>query len=373
MPRRRPRNKDYTDLLDHERSVGDAQQKDNRGANDEKFGKRSKYHQHNKTLRTAAERMNDARLSAEKKKLPIGEILQVYSLYLEVREGVGDRSGEHLLCTARRTMRKVISEEMGELVVGDVIRYRPTGGTADLPSRETDEGETLSLPEAVIESAEPRKTVLMRLDSFDENKLDPIVANAEQFMIVVSLHNPFPRWGLVDRMLVAAQTGGLEPVVIVNKADLRDVAENLEQTEEAVAHYNALGHRALLTSVESGEGLDELLELLAGKVTVLAGHSGVGKSSMIRAVQPKLDLAVGAVSEAHQKGRHTTTSARRYELEHERGGAVIDTPGVKLFGLAGVSAEDLDGFFPDVAAGNAPEWRAENYRRILESLPAADD
>ncbi|MEL7239266.1 MAG: hypothetical protein AAGK78_10420, partial [Planctomycetota bacterium] len=194
MPRR-PRTKDYSDLLADPTSVSDARTSDNRGANDEKFGKRSKFHQHNKTLRTAAERMSDARLAAEKKALPVGEILQVYSLYLEVRDDVG----KHFLCTARRTMRKVISEAMGELVVGDRVRFRDTQGTVKLPGA-TGEGEHQTMAEGVIEAAMPRETVLLRVDSFDENKLDPIVANAEQFLIVVSLHAPFPRWGLVAQV-----------------------------------------------------------------------------------------------------------------------------------------------------------------------------
>jgi ribosome biogenesis GTPase len=109
-----------------------------------------------------------------------------------------------------------------------------------------------------------------------------------------------------------------------------------------------------------------LRELLKDRTTVLAGHSGVGKSSVIRAIQPQLDIRVGEVSEYTAKGRHTTTSARRYVLDF--GGAVVDTPGVKVFGLWGVTAQNLDEFFPDVAAHAAPQWRTESYERILESF-----
>src|SRR6185312_6414173 len=104
------------------------------------------------------------------------------------------------------------------------------------------------------------------------------------------------------------------------------------------------------------------------RTTVLAGHSGVGKSTLINAIEPALDLRIGAISNYTGKGRHTTTSARRYPLTI--GGAVIDTPGVKMFGLWGVSRENLPEFYPDVAAGNAPPWRQENFERILESLPS---
>jgi ribosome biogenesis GTPase len=133
-----------------------------------------------------------------------------------------------------------------------------------------------------------------------------------------------------------------------------------------------MGIPALLTSIVTREGLDELRELLAGKVTVLAGHSGVGKSSLLTAVQPELDLRVGDVSEVHQKGRHTTTSARRYPLAGPLGGAVVDTPGVKVFGLWNVDPDGLIEFFPDVSGGAAPPWRVDSYERIRESLGGAD-
>jgi len=139
---------------------------------------------------------------------------------------------------------------------------------------------------------------------------------------------------------------------------------------DVLAHYGTMGVRSLQTSVEGNIGLDALREALRGKVTVLSGHSGVGKSSLIRAIQPTLDLRVGEVSRYTDKGRHTTTSARRYLLDV--GGAVIDTPGVKVFGLWGVTRENLPQYFPDVEAGTAPQWRRESYERILASLPAED-
>ena len=120
-------------------------------------------------------------------------------------------------------------------------------------------------------------------------------------------------------------------------------------------------------SVSRGVGLDALRDVLRDKTTVLAGHSGVGKSSLIMAIQPKLDIRIGEISRFNDKGRHTTTSARRYVLDF--GGAVVDTPGVKLFGLWGVSRENLMEFFPDVEAGRAPDWRKESYERIADSLP----
>ena len=370
MPRRRPREKDYSDLLDD--ATGDSRV-DARGGGSQKFGQKTKHYQKNKTLRTAAERMSDARLAAEKKALPIGEVVQVHSLYASVEDRSTEAprgEGPMLLCTSRRTMRKVIAEELGEVCVGDRVRFRPTGGTANLNAGESVVGEAIELPEGVIEAVEPRKSILMRVDSFDDRKLDPIVANAGQFLIVVSMHNPYPRWGLVDRMLVAAQAGGLRPVVVVNKADLRGEADDAAGTDAAVAHYRTLGVRSVFTSIETGEGIAEFQEVLAGQTTVLAGHSGVGKSSLVNAALG-VNLRVGTVSEAHSKGRHTTTSARRYMLDSGNG-AVVDTPGIKVFGLT-IEAERLGEFFPDIEGGTAPAWRVESFERIRDSLTSVRD
>src|SRR5690606_169523 len=117
----------------------------------------------------------------------------------------------------------------------------------------------------------------------------------------------------IDRMLIAAQAGGLEPAVVINKSDLADEADDAPGTLAALDHYRRMGIAAFTTSILTGDGLETLLDWLAGHVTVLAGHSGVGKSSLITAVQPQLVLAVGEVSETHQKGKHTTTSAKCFD------------------------------------------------------------
>jgi ribosome biogenesis GTPase len=370
MPKRRPRSKDFRHVLQEQ--AGSEAAHDDATADRQKFGKRSKFHQANKTLKTALGRMEDADRTAERKKLPVGEVVQVYSLFVDVQPrddrvaaAAMERTGSGTyLCTARRTMRKLIEEELGEVVVGDRVRFSPTGGTARLPGGESEQYQL----EGVIESVLPRKSILTRVDSFESHKQDPIVANADQFLIVAAMHNPFPRLGLIDRMLVAAMAGNLRPAIVINKSDLAEEAEDAAGTLAALEHYRKLGIPALLTSTVTGDGLEELRGLLAGHVTVLAGHSGVGKSSLLTAIDPGLELKVGEVSGTHQKGRHTTTSARRYPLPAPPGGAVVDTPGVKVFGLWRVGTEQLIEFFPDVAAGDAPAWRVESFERIRESL-----
>ena len=132
-----------------------------------------------------------------------------------------------------------------------------------------------------------------------------------------------------------------------------------------------MGNSLIIEGIHAGYGAVRVIENVsmrvdAGSTVVLLGTNGNGKSTLINAIQPQLDLRVGEVSGYTDKGRHTTTSARRYPLDF--GGAVVDTPGVKVFGLWGVTRDNLDDFFPDIAAGSAPKWRVESFQRIAESL-----
>ncbi len=336
-PKKAPRRKDITGeyLAGH--------MDDDRLDIQQKFTERSKHAQRDKTARTAKMRSENTESSADIDGLPVGEVVQVFSIYCEV-----EYHGEKQLCVTRKTLNK--TSETG-IVVGDVVHFRP--GT----------------PEGVIERVLPRRTVLTRADSFKQIEQHPIVANADQMLIVASVHRPRVKWGLIDRMLIAAQSGGLAPIVCLNKVDLDEGQADQEMTfaRAALAHYQAMGITTMQTSIEQPASLVPLRQQLANKNTVLAGHSGVGKSSLIQAIQPSLDLRVGEVSTYTEKGRHTTTSARRYALDFAPG-HVIDTPGVKVFGLWGVTQENLLDFFPDVAAETAPQWRQESYSRIQASI-----
>jgi ribosome biogenesis GTPase len=343
--RRNQREKDLTSRL----FSGDLDE--DRLASGQRFSDRNKHAQHSKMERTAGLRADAGVVAADIETLPIGQVVQVYSRFCDVDHPTGLRR-----CVTRKTLSKM---SITSIVVGDRVRFRDTGSN-----------DETGKPEAVIELALPRDTILTRAGSFHDNRAQPIVANAEQMLIVVSLMQPMVKWGLVDRMLVAAESGKLVPIVCLNKVDLAEMDDRARRqfthADEVLAHYASMEIATVRTSAAAEIGLDELAKILANHTTVLAGHSGVGKSSLITAIQPDLDIRVGEVSVQTEKGRHTTTSGRRYPLKI--GGFVIDTPGVKDFGLWDVTAENLTEYFPDVQAGNAPPWRQESFERIAESL-----
>ncbi len=221
------------------------------------------------------------------------------------------------------------ARELGRtpLVVGD--RVGVVGDLSGLP-------DTL----ARIVRVDERATVLRRTADDNDPTERVIVANADQLVIVSSLASPDPSFGLIDRCLVAALTADVEPLLCLTKSDLADAADVL-------AHYAPLSVPAV--TVRRGGSLDELRSHLAGQVSVFVGHSGVGKSTLINALVPGAARAVGAVS-AIGKGRHTSSSAVALRLPADDGW-VIDTPGVRSFGLAHVTADDLLWAFPDLEDG----------------------
>jgi ribosome biogenesis GTPase len=192
------------------------------------------------------------------------------------------------------------------------------------------------LPEGLIERVEPRRGILARESRRREHVL---VANVDQLLIVMSLFEPDLKPHLIDRYLAGAMQGGLKPIICLNKADLADPVP----FQPLIGAYSQLGIPVVWTSARTGQGIDRLRELLRGQATVLSGQSGVGKSSLLNALQPGLALRVRSVSEVNQKGRHTTTTAQLIRLDF--GGWVVDTPGVRKLQLWDVIPEEVEGFF----------------------------
>jgi ribosome biogenesis GTPase len=211
----------------------------------------------------------------------------------------------------------------------------------------------------VIEAVLPRESDLSRKAAGSVPLQQTLVANVDQAVIVFAAAEPRPDLFLLDRFLVQAMAGGLEPLVCINKTDLVDgEPPRLEaggqarlsaggQVHARFAVYRQCGFRVLLTSAERGDGVAELKEALRDRRSVLCGPSGVGKSSLLNAIAPGLDLRVGDMGEVTHKGRHTTSSITLLELPF--GGWVADTAGLRQLGFWDVSAEQVAAAFPDIA------------------------
>ena len=303
------------------------------------------------------------------------------SLFGEAQEGqVISRFGQHAdieaadgsvqRCNLRRTIKS--------LVTGDRVVWR-----AALQNNE--EGRVNGIVEAVHE----RESVLTRPDFYDG--LKPIAANINQ-IVIVSAILPELSLNIIDRYLVACETLGVEPLIVLNKIDLLN-DESRALVNDLMNIYRNIGYRVLEVSGHPGEGIDALTAALAGRISIFAGQSGVGKSSLLNTLLPETaDILVNNVSDVSGLGQHTTTASRLYHFPH--GGDVIDSPGVREFGLWHLTPEQVtQGFtefrdylggckFRDCKHGDDPGCalrdavengkisaeRFENYHRILESM-----
>ncbi len=198
--------------------------------------------------------------------------------------------------------------------------------------------------EGVITDRHPRRTKLSRKISTGTRELEQVVAaNIDNLVIVSSVADPPFRPGLIDRYLVAAAKGDLTPIICVNKVDLG----GLEELREVLDTYRDLGYPVVLTSAKTGQGIEELRERLRDRTSVFAGHSGVGKSSLLRMLAPGIQVKVAEVNPRTGRGRHTTTAAELVRLPD--GGYVIDTPGIRQFSLWDLTEEDVRQFFVEIA------------------------
>ena len=322
-------------------------------------------------------------------KLPPEDPDALQGLVIEVSSGlcrvqVNDQSGgsigrerhEVLLCTLRGSLSASDTGFSNLVAVGDRVSVRPDGDGAG---------------GGVVTAIQPRTNRLARVDSFHAHLEHVIAANVDQLLIVASWRDPHFWPMLVDRYLIAAARYDIKPLICINKIDL---AVELWDVNNYAEPYRVLGYDVLLTSVTDKVGIDDLRDALHQKTSVLAGMSGVGKSSLLSAVEPTFDLRINAVSEDSGEGQHTTTQAVMLPFGDGDGGYIIDTPGVRKFGLHGLTPADVKAFYPEFAplsddcrfancthlqepdcavqvavkrAEVAP-WRWENYRKICKDL-----
>jgi ribosome biogenesis GTPase len=221
----------------------------------------------------------------------------------------------------RRLLKSLAIDERSVVAVGDRVLFRPSGD---------DQG--------LIEKIEPRSGVIIR---GYRKRAHVLAANIDQLLIVSSFREPDLKPALIDRYLISAEMGDVRSVIVINKADLVDLA----RYQWVIGLYNQLGYEVIITSIADGRGLDRLATLLARGLTAVSGQSGVGKTSLLNQLEPGLGRRVGEVSSWTSKGKHTTTHAELLHLS--LGGDVVDTPGLRQFELWGVELGELEGFFPE--------------------------
>lgn len=198
---------------------------------------------------------------------------------------------------------------------------------------------------SVIIEIHPRRNYIVRSDTHKKEFKNILAANIDQTIVIASLKQPRTPYGFIDRILLTSEVYDIPAVVIFNKHDLYGKKEN-ELLEQFMFGYNEAGYISFSTSVLKSENLERLKELLKNKTSLITGPSGVGKSSLVNAIEPGLDLRVKEISKYTDKGQHTTTFSRMHLLSF--GGYIIDTPGIKEFGLVDIEAYEVGHYFPEI-------------------------
>ena len=234
-------------------------------------------------------------------------------------------AGERYQCRIRGKLRLKGVRSTNPVVVGDEVQCL------------TDEQGS-----HVIIDITPRRNYVIRRASNLSKESHIIAANIDQALLLVTLRQPETALEFVDRFLVTCEAYKIPVVILLAKIDLQDK----EEVDFFRSVYEPIGYRVVEVSAVTGEGVEEVHDLLVGRTTLLSGNSGVGKSTLVQRIDPSLDIRTGDISESHHKGRHTTTFSTMYPLTE--GGALIDTPGIKGFGLIDIEEEELWHYFPEM-------------------------
>jgi len=242
---------------------------------------------------------------------------------------VKSESSELIPCKIRGTFRIKGIRATNPVAVGDTVEFRRIS--------DQDGG--------VIEKIAARKNYIIRKSSNLSHEYQLIASNIDQAMLMVSLMKPRTFLEFIDRFLVSAEAFRIPVIILFNKIDVYQKKE-LSELEDILDTYSNIGYQCLPISLKTGQGIDNVKELIHSKVTVIAGNSGVGKSTLLNTLDPTLQLKTNEVSESNKSGRHTTTYAEMHMLENNT--RVIDTPGIKGYGMVDIEKDELFHFFPEI-------------------------
>ena len=237
--------------------------------------------------------------------------------------------GSAVNCKMRGVLRLKGMRCTNPVAVGDLVQVEDKGGESP-----------------VVGAIEPRKNYIIRRSSNLSKEFQIIAANLDQAVLVATILHPETSTTFIDRFLATAEAYQVPAVLAFNKIDLLITEESREYLAEMKAMYERIGYPVVTMSATTGEGTESLRELLAGKMSLLSGNSGVGKSSIINLMVPEAHVRVGDVSHTHHKGMHTTTFSELLDLPG--GGAIIDTPGVKAFGTIDFERAEVAHYFPEI-------------------------
>ena len=201
---------------------------------------------------------------------------------------------------------------------------------------------------AFITDILPRKNYIIRRASNLSKESHILASNLDQTLLIVTLAHPTTSLTFIDRFLATAEAYRVPAIIVINKTDLLTGHEDTELIEAVSYLYKSIGYTVLGTSAKTGEGIDKLRQLISGTTTLISGNSGVGKTTLINALIPGLDLRTAAISEVHDTGTHTTTFSEMFQLPGDENGYIIDTPGVRGFGTIEMDEYEASHFFPEI-------------------------
>ncbi len=231
-------------------------------------------------------------------------------------------------CVIRGKLRLKGYKSTNPVAVGDVVDF-----------------DVLDSEISVIKKIHQRKNCVIRKSTNLSKVSHILAANLDQAIFIFTLRKPETTTVFLDRFLVAAEAYNIPSIIIFNKSDIYS-KEEYPEIAEIMATYSDIGYQVELCSVKTGFNLEQIKDLFTNKISVLAGHSGVGKSSLINALNPEFNLKISEISNAHQSGKHTTTFARMLELPF--GGFVVDTPGIRGFGIVDLKKEEIYHYYPEI-------------------------